>query len=577
MKQRIAGFIVGVKKEFTAALTTKADVRGCYKQLTARVAYNNEQTVIYLPELGMRQLATRKQVPLKYLADPTLPASAPLTESDIDASHYQKYVKWRIGTIYDWLNQLKGDSNRLSNVRFAVEDVSVILKPPAELNAVEQDGNFNLPDGSKWQPKETDLPVYKAVSAILVPPQRQGAEISKEVFTCFDTDKRLPDGDFNVIMRFNGQDAPPELVPAQGPVTPPALPPPDLAKTGLKGPGSEAAPGQPDPATVVGERPIEKDLDIAGSYTRALEEKDEEDPADPNKTIKVRRYISRGTLDLILRPFGTRPQICRPPAFFSCDPNLHHDDPAGNTAIYRSFTPFFVDARVSTGKITEDTLSLNRVVLGTEGEYRYVLRNETYPTFFRFIGRFVNASDRDFKQAEYKGTFEFRPVFAAINHPLSTGRTRQNAVIVGPGNQDDPQKEVASERGGYEFVPFFGGELGRTWARRNPAEAVEASDAVKRFYLGIDITLNPFKRTTLTLTDTFYFKYESKDDRRDNYFKGNIDFLLGKFFGYDRIGQSIFFSFERGQVPPFNDPGVSALKFGYRIAGASVFRRVGNF
>jgi hypothetical protein len=264
----------------------------------------------------------------------------------------------------------------------------------------------------------------------------------------------------------------------------------------------------------------------------------------------VRRYISRGTLDLILRPFGTRPQICRPPAFFSCDPNLHHDDPAGNTAIYRSFTPFFVDARVSTGKITEDTLSLNRVVLGTEGEYRYVLRNETYPTFFRFIGRFVNASDRDFKQAEYKGTFEFRPVFAAINHPLSTGRTRQNAVIVGPGNQDDPQKEVASERGGYEFVPFFGGELGRTWARRNPAEAVEASDAVKRLYLGIDITLNPFKRTTLTLTDTFYFKYESKDDRRDNYFKGNIDFLLGKFFGYDRIGQSIFFSFERGQVPP---------------------------
>jgi hypothetical protein len=146
-------FIVGVKKEFTAALTTKADVRGCYKQLTARVAYNNEQTVIYLPELGMRQLATRKQVPLKYLADPTLPASAPLTESDIDASHYQKYVKWRIGTIYDWLNQLKGDSNRLSNVRFAVEDVSVILKPPAELNAVEQDGNLTCRTDPNGSPK----------------------------------------------------------------------------------------------------------------------------------------------------------------------------------------------------------------------------------------------------------------------------------------------------------------------------------------------------------------------------------------------------------------------------------------
>lgn len=88
----------------------------------------------------------------------------------------------------------------------------------------------------------------------------------------------------------------------------------------------------------------------------------------------------------------------------------------------------------------------------------------------------------------------------------------------------------------------------------------------------MDITLNPLPRTTISLTDTFYFRFEAwETDPRDNYFKGSIDFRLGKVGDNARLAHSIYFSYERGQQPPFSDPGVNALKLGYRIRGTSVF------
>src|SRR5205807_1071396 len=64
-------------------------------------------------------------------------------------------------------------------------------------------------------------------------------------------------------------------------------------------------------------------------------------------------------------------------------------------------TPLFLDAKVSTGKVSEDTLSLNRILFGTEMNFRYVegtkkgSRNKYIITL-----RGTNASDRDFKLAE---------------------------------------------------------------------------------------------------------------------------------------------------------------------------------
>jgi hypothetical protein len=160
-----------------------------------------------------------------------------------------------------------------------------------------------------------------------------------------------------------------------------------------------------------------------------------------------------------------------------------------------------------------------------------------------------------------------------LNHPLvNLQALTQPAVITDENNSKNPIKIFQRNEGGYEFVPVVGFELGRTWARRNPAAAIEPSDTVKRLYVGMDITLNPFSRTTLSLTDTFYFRFEArKTDPRDNYFKGSIDFRLGKFGDNNRLAHSVYFSFERGQQPPFSDSGVNALKLGYRIRGTNVF------
>ena len=95
------------------------------------------------------------------------------------------------------------------------------------------------------------------------------------------------------------------------------------------------------------------------------------------------------------------------------------------------FTPFYIDAKVSTGRITTDTSSLNRVVFGAQEELRYYQNNHDFPTYYRFVFQANHAADRDFKQREFDGTFKFYPVFAALNHPFDlTMPTQRRAPCV---------------------------------------------------------------------------------------------------------------------------------------------------
>ena len=82
-----------------------------------------------------------------------------------------------------------------------------------------------------------------------------------------------------------------------------------LVKTGVTGLAFVAAPGQPDDENV-GERSIEKDLDIAVSFVSSVEDTEKENP-DPNNSdpITVRERKTRATLDMRLNPFGTRSRI----------------------------------------------------------------------------------------------------------------------------------------------------------------------------------------------------------------------------------------------------------------------------
>lgn len=240
---------------------------------------------------------------------------------------------------------------------------------------------------------------------------------------------------------------------------------------------------------------------------------------------------------------------------------------AGTVSI---FTPLYIDAKVSTGKITSDTSSLNRVIVGTQEELRYYQNNRQFPTYYRFLFQGKHASDRDFKQREFDGAFEFRPVFAALNHPFDLTNAHSETRILCPTCK--PPYKLLPIRYGFEFVPLVGAEIGKTYYRHRPAEAIKPSDTVRRLYFGFDGTINPTPKLSLTASEIFYVRGESKTDRYHNYFLGEFAYNLGR-FSSARSNNSVFFSWERGGQPPFDDPDVNVFKVGYRITSTTIFSR----
>ena len=466
-----------------------------------------------------------------------------LTQSDNEI--LSLYIEARLNRLYDWVSGLS--DSQLRQIEYRVRPLKSLIRPPIGVSYTEpQPGDFILTDGTKWEPTESDLPRL-TVKSLRAPSNRTKAMTVRDMYllSCIPTAESLPFEDFNAKLSI--------------PIDPPRELARPLKKTGIAGLTAIASPGKPGTTEKVGERTIELDMDVAFSFVSSVSEVEKKNP-DPTITtpIKVRERTTRGTLDLRLNPFGTRSWIQ--------NVETHKDR---TSADYWGLTPLFIDSRVSTGKITKDTLSLNRIVIGTQGEYRHIYSNGTFPTYYRFIGRFSNASDRDFKQSEYKGTFEFRPVFGRLNHPLASIQAAQPRVLGNP--DDDPNVYVNFSKGGFEIIPIFGGELGRTWNRRNPAAVVQPTDSVRRLYGGMEITLTPFTRTKLTLFDTLYYNFGTVSKRRANYFNGVGEYLLGKFGDSSRAAHSVFISFEKGQQPPFKDSGVNVVKVGYRITGDRMF------
>jgi hypothetical protein len=526
---------INVKLDYSASILkgNKTDP-GCLDRIVLKVEYNDEN---YEDD--------QKRTPLRF-------------QTEHDKETYARYAEQRIVKLYNWVKDLTPKG--LAQIDMRIRPLNTLLSPAPSLKTVKNAaGDFILPDGNAWVLSESDLP---KLTVTQIKPARVTALLAagdRFLSACINAAEGLPNEDFNIKVKFGNEDVPPEIKQP-------------LIKTGMPGNPLQASPGKPDDSKV-GQRLIERDLDAAITFSSSVEDKQKPNP-DPNvsSTITVRERTTRATLDLRLAPAGTRSFLLAINA-----PGVNNTRTTGRTsAHYFLMTPFFVDAKVSTGKIEKDTLSLNRVVLGTQTEYQYLYNNETFPTYFRLLSRFSSASDRDFKQAEYKGTFEFRPVLSVLNHPLVSSQTAQSQVIIDDDNKNAPLTFISSQKGGYEFVPFFGGEIGRTYARRNPAPAVKPSDTVKRVYVGADITLNPINRTTLSASDTLYFISGSAQKERANYFIATASFLLIKFFNSPQAGHSLFISFERGQQPPFDGPGVNAVKIGYRIQADRIFSPLGT-
>jgi hypothetical protein len=288
------------------------------------------------------------------------------------------------------------------------------------------------------------------------------------------------------------------------------------------------------------DRSIDKNLDLGLSLVSAVKK---------DSTTNLKKRESNGILDVRFAPILNK--------------FAYNDGPWITSWV----KPIYLNANVATGKITESTLSLNRIILGTEYEFRYVPAFRSAPNdesqdeksgsinFYRIKLSGNHASDRDFKQKEITGKVEFEPVWAKLNRPIEANWYYDKDSIT--------KKDIVKSKGyGWQIIPKIGFEFGKTYSRRNPAEAIVASDFVQRLYGGIDMKFDITSHFTLSLSNTLYGRYELKTDRLRNYFKGEIYVPLSN--PLRKTSNGLFFTFEKGDLPPFTGT-VNVLKFGYRI------------
>lgn len=313
----------------------------------------------------------------------------------------------------------------------------------------------------------------------------------------------------------------------------------ELRQTSL-GAKLAAAAGTPDAQAA--ERALEDNLDLGVVLTSSVDDEEQED----GSTRRVR--ANSGTLDLWFAPLLNVREV-------------RGRRRGGGWVNF--YTPGYIDAKVSTGKITEETLSVNRIVLGSEFEFRrYFLPTDGYANLLRFIPSLKHTSDRDFKQAEVKFTFEFQPIWAAVNRPIGSRPNLVGGEIV----------EDTEDKFGIELVPLVGVELGRIHRVRDPAQFADTSRTLRRFYFGGDFSVNFTRFVRLSAHDLFYVRGERSEDRAKNYFSGTVEALLDP-ISNSRAAHALFLSFERGEQPPFTSPSVNVVKFGYRVRARGFFDR----
>jgi hypothetical protein len=348
-------------------------------------------------------------------------------------------------------------------------------------------------------------------------------------YQCLEVTKDLPRGTYDIKFSY--------------PKNPPIeLRRPFLSKDVVGGTHA-AAPFSLDDADIT-KRGLEQNLDVAGQLGSSVVDKKIKNDAGVEVPTRIRD--TKWTLDLRVAPLLNVLSI---------------PDPGSET--FRYFTPIFIDARVSSGKITEETLALNRVEIGSEYEFRHYSNPSTYPSYQRYILSLKNASDRDFKQAEWKGGFEFQPIFSRLNRPLRFRRQIFKRVL--DADPERAPKDFPVTMGlGWQLLPLVGVEAGKTWRNKHTFAAVEKTDFVRRFYFGTALNLDLTAYVKLSVKDVMYVRGESWDeDPLHNYFKATIEVPFPSFTRTS--ASSAFFSFERGGQPPFATPDANALKMGYRV------------
>lgn len=282
------------------------------------------------------------------------------------------------------------------------------------------------------------------------------------------------------------------------------------------------------------QRKLERTIDIAGFFGTSVEDK--EIPATggtPASTVRKRKNV--GIFDVDFKA----PDILR--RVYKYDAWIHQ------------LSPFFLKASVSTEKITKDTLSQNRILFGFEGESRYVPKDGWFSGTHRLIWGATHASDRDFKQKEIYASLKYEPLFGDLYRPYDL-------------NYDVVNDEVDYKGYGFYIVPSVGFDFGRTYSRRSPAPAIDATETIKRMNLGLRLGLDITRRISLTAENIFYLRFEDSDHRQRNFFKASGDLKLFRTHR-EHTAHSLFATYEKGWQAPFSGQQVNSFRIGYRVVG----------
>ncbi|HWC00328.1 MAG TPA: hypothetical protein VG672_26655 [Bryobacteraceae bacterium] len=205
------------------------------------------------------------------------------------------------------------------------------------------------------------------------------------------------------------------------------------------------------------------------------------------------------------------------------------------------FTPFALEAHASNQRITRDTLSQNRIVMGPEYELRWYLRNAQgaiSDNLIRLILSFKSASDRDFKLIEPKFVAELRPVWG-----------KANRVVVDPKwLKGTGRRRTVGEKIGRTLSPFLGFEEGTSYLRGRTSPVETAPGAFTRGYFGGDAGIDFNGRLSFSTTQTIYIRGERNRDLV-HYMKNTAQWTLASAGPWGAYG--VFVSFEKGPLPPF--------------------------
>jgi len=344
----------------------------------------------------------------------------------------------------------------------------------------------------------------------------------------------IPKGQYDLRLRYSDPHVPVELRQF-------------MVETELTGTGIAAAPSEVN-SDAVTKRSLEQNLDLGLQFASSVK---------TDTTTGVKSRDNKGTFDIRFAPFLNKEKWPSNP---------------GPKPLIQFFTPFAINAQVSTGSITTDTLSTNTIKLSSEYEWRKYYSLKTYPTFLRYITSINNYSDRDFKNAEMTGKFEFVPHFAPLDHPLAWRAAGVEAHQLDPDPDRGPKIIGVTNGFGYSVIPSVSFEAGGRYRDKSTLAPFDTADYVARLAVGGTAKFDFTSYVSVSLQEALYIRGESSSDRTHNYFKSSIEAPLQPLLS--KSAATLFLSFERGSLPPFSTPDVNSVTVGIRVQATGWFGEI---